>query len=385
MRKINQKRLFILLALTIVFLSFGLAIGQGTGPVFSLQLAPGLEFAQVVYVSDFDFYQQGATIFLFQATLDNTGKNAAQGYLVIEILRGSEVISRAQTNVFTISANEVISASNIQISNGVMTQSGDQINLDQTQTYAPGTEFENEVYSSGKLPKGEYQLVGRFRFNNDTQETIAPLLYLHVQNPSYIRPIMPGYNAGSGSVDIVYTQFPTFQFETDFDPNDVTVTEPPFLVSIYKKLDQHYSIDEVLTSTPQYEELTYQTVFPYQAFGVQPLEPGEYVWRVQLRYLTTSGTEVLESPVFVFQVEDPSKIGMFENEGVKEDLMQFLVQNNEDKDEAREIAQMLSDYKLISIKLNGKEISKEKFYEILDQYGSELKKISDLILTPTQQ
>ena len=360
--------------------SLGILYAQGNGPVLDVQLSPTLEFAQVVYTSDFDFYQQGATIYLFQAMLDNTGKPAVQGVLVFEIYRGPEIIARTTTTTFTLSANEVINVSNIQISNGVITQSGEELRLNESETFVPPDEFENEILSSGKLPRGDYQFISRFQFSGG--ESVAPLLSLNIQNPSYVRPIVPGYPAGSGSYDVVYSPFPTMQFESDFDPQ--VAVEPPFHVTVYKKLDQHNSIDEILTSTPYLDEYMYETVFPYPAYGVQPLEPGVYAWRIQLRYVTTSGYETLDSPVFLFRVEDPSLMGVFDNDELKDDILGFLNDTVEDRGQVRQITGALSDYKLISIKLNGQPISKQEFYELLGTYDFDTNKLSELNLTPTQ-
>ncbi len=368
--------IFIFLFTTLCTLSFA-------QPSLTLQLAPTLELAQVVYTSDFDFYQQGATKFLFQITLDNTGQAAVGGILVVEIRHGDEPIAQAQTTSFGLSANEFISVSNIDISNGYITQSGDEIRLDQSQTYAPTDQFENEVLGGGKLPRGSYQFIASFRYNND-QELFAPPIRLDILNPTFIRPIYPGFRAGSGSFDVVYSQFPTFQFESDFDP---TFTgEPPYHVQIFKKLDQHQSVDEILTSTPHYDvwKEAYETVFAYPPGGAVPLDPGVYVWRVQLNYITTSGSETIDSPVFAFRVEDPSNMSMYADESLKEDIMRFFLDLSEDKDKGREIAGMLSDYNLVAIRINGQEISKQQFYKILDNYDTEFRRLSELILTPTQ-
>ncbi len=139
--------IFIFLFATLCTLSFG----QSTGPQLDLQLAPTLELAQVVYTSDFDFYQQGATTFLFQITLIG-GNSPVDGLLVVEILQGDMILARAQTTSFRLLAGEPISASNIELSNGIITQSGDEIRLDEGQTSAPTDNFENEVLSGGKLP-----------------------------------------------------------------------------------------------------------------------------------------------------------------------------------------------------------------------------------------
>ncbi len=160
--------------------------------------------------------------------------------------------------------------------------------------------------------------------------------------------------------------------------------EPPFHVQIFKKLDQHHSVDEILTSTPHYDEWMYETVFAYPPGGVVPLDPGVYAWRIQLRYLTTSGSETIDSPVYAFRVEDPTNMSMYGDESLKEDIMRFFLDLSEDKDKGREVAEMLSDYNLVAIRLNGQEITKQRFYKILDEYDVEFRTLTELMLTPTQ-
>jgi hypothetical protein len=267
---------------------------------------------------------------------------------------------------------------------GFITPIGNEpIRFDKSNTTNPSTEFEDEVLSSGKLPSGTYEFIVKFRFNNDQNEASAPPVSITINNPTFIRPITPGTNAGSEFLETLYSQFPTFQFETDLDLNDPRfLTEPPFRVQIFKKLDQHASIDEVLTSQPHYDERHSNTVFPYPAAAAQPLNEGVYVWRVQMGLITSSGTEIIESPVFAFEIQDPSRLGELNDEGLKDDVMRIL----EDLlgNRGRQIANKLSDYKLKEIRVNGEPIDKKRLYEIIDGYEDSERLISDIFLKGTQ-
>jgi len=348
-------------------------------PRLELQLAPALSFAQIVYVSDFDFYQQGANQFLFQLTVDNSAGSQTSGILRFEIRRNDDLIAETETRLFTLSAGESFAVSNIELNAGYTTQSGDLIRFDKSKTTNPDPAFEDEVLSSGKLPKGNYQFLVKYLYGTD--ETTAPPQSIYINNPTFIRPVTPGTPRSSNYLEILYTQFPTFQFETDFDPT--FAVEAPFHVQIFKKLEQHGSFDEVLTSTPHYDEWMYETLFPYQVAGVQPLDPGVYVWRVQLRVVTSSGTETLESPLYTFRIEDPSKLGQFDDQGVKDEIMQLLIDLLGER--GREIARALSDYNLTAIRLNGETITKTQLYNVLDSYEGQLREISDIVLKGTQQ
>ncbi len=373
-----MKKIPVFICMILLFSFTHLSYGQG--PQLDLQLAPSLELAQVVYVSDFDLLRQGATQFLFRLTVDNSSSPSVNGRLRFEILRNDDILAAAETQDFTLPADQTFSASNIEMSNGyIIPGTTTEIRFNQTETTLPPGDFENEVFESGKLPKGNYRFIVKFRYNNGSNESTASAP-LYIYNPTYIQPITPGNQAGNRYIEILYTQFPTFQFESDFDPID---TSMPFHVQIFKKLDQHGSIDEALTSTPHYDEWIHQTVFPYPAAAALPLDPGVYLWRVQLELLTTSGTEIVESPVFAFRVEDPSKMGELSDEGIQEDILQILIDSIGDR--GRTIAQSLKDFTLKEIRVNGEVFTKKQFYEILDSYEGQTRSIKDIILMGTQE
>ena len=152
--------------LTIVLVSFLLLFGSAQAqPTLTFELAPSLVFAQIVYVSDFDFYQQGATQYLFQLTVQN--QNPVTGYLQFEIFRNADVLATTQSNVFSLLQNESFTVSNIELNAGYVTPIGQEpIRFDKSNTTNPSTDFEDEVLSSGKLPSGTYEFVIRFKFNH---------------------------------------------------------------------------------------------------------------------------------------------------------------------------------------------------------------------------
>ena len=373
------RRIPILVFIVFFLLLFGTSNAQ---PNLLFELAPSLYYAQIVYVSDFDFYQQGATQFLFQLTVQNT--NQVTGFLEFQILRNADILAETQSNIFTLRQNEAFTVSNIELNAGYVTPiGGEQIRFDKANTTNPSADFEDEVFSSGKLPNGTYEFVVKFKFNNGANETAAPPVQITISNPTFIRPITPGTNANGQFLETLYSQFPTFQFETDLDLNDPRfISEAPFRVQIFKKLDQHASVDEVLTSQPHYDERIPTTVFPYPAAAAQPLDEGVYLWRVEMTLVTSSGTEVIESPVFAFEIQDPSRMGELDDEGLKADVMRIL----EDLlgNRGKQIADQLSDYKLTAIRVNGETIDKKRLYEIIDGYQESERIISDILLKGTQ-
>jgi hypothetical protein len=375
----RKLRIIPITLLLVTFLFIGSSSAQ---PTLEFLLAPSLELAQIVYVSDFDFYQQGATQFLFQITVNN--RNPVTGYLIFEIYRNADLLAETRSNIFSLLQDESFTATNIELNAGFFTPLGNEpIQFDKTNTTNPPGEFEDEVLAGGRLPRGTYQFVVSFRFNNEQDQISAPPVAIYINNPSFIRPVMPGTRAGDQYLEILYTQFPIFQFETDLDlMNPIFLEQPPFHVQIFKKLDQHASIDEVLTTQPHYDEWMSNVVFPYPAAAAQTLDPGVYYWRVQLEMITSNGKEVIESPVYAFRVEDPSRLGEFNDEGLKDEILRLL----EDLlgEQGRNLAAALSDYNLKAIRVNGETITKKRLYEIIDGYQGEVRLISDIILKGTQ-
>jgi hypothetical protein len=98
--------------------------------------------------------------------------------------------------------------------------------------------------------------------------------------------------------------------------------------------------------------------------------------------VTSSGTEIIESPVFAFRVEDPSKLGEIGDEGTKEEVMRILEGLLGSK--GRNLAGAVSDYNLIAIRVNGETITKKKLYEIIEGYQGKERLINELILKGTQ-
>ena len=376
----NKKKIIFLSCLLLLFTFGDSAFSQ---PTISLQLAPSLELAQVIYVSDFGFVGDQVTKFLFQITIDNSGEPEVQGVVILELFHDEGLVADAATQPFTLPANAFLSASNLQLTDGyTIPGTGEVIKLDPQTVNYPTDEFENEVFTGNRLEKGTYKAILSFCYNNGQSQVSAPPQTITVNNPTFIRPITPGTTTRSGYQEILYTQFPTFQFETDFD--ETLSMEPPYHVQVYKKLDQNSSVDEVLNNQPHFDQWQFETNFQYPPAAVLPLTPGVYLWRIELRYLTSSGTETIPSPIAEFRVEDPSTLGQIDDQGVKDQLLQILIDVLGEK-RGREIALSVSDYNLIDIRLNGQSITTQEFYEILEGYEGEVRKISDISLYGTQQ
>lgn len=348
-----------------------------------LLLSPTLQNAKIVYISNFDLLREGAAQFLYQVTITNNSGQEQRGKLSFKVKRDDEDVISAMTREFRLpSQPSIISLNNIQLTMGYPLPNGDQIIYDEQNIQNPSNEFQDEVLQGGKLPDGRYILLTSFINTITNEEFPSPITTLEVMSSPYIFPIAPGSNDISNP-EIIYSQFPVFQFNTNLsDP--LALLDEPFLVQVYKKLDFHNSADEVLTTTPHLEYRTGRTIFQYpQGEGEQPLEPGSYLWRVQMILPTTHGTEIIQSPILAFNFMDPTNAGesMIEKATAEEvfRLLRYLLGQQADV-----YAQMLNGYSLKTIRINGETIKLTELFSRIMRYEGKVFRIEDLELFSSQ-
>lgn len=387
--KRNATRLYILLPLLLLFKPVQSQVA------LDLILSPKLQNAKVVYISSFDFLQQGAAEFLFQITIN--ADQDINGRIVFSVDRNGELLAEATTNDFVLPAG-ISTMNNIQLSNGyVFPANGARVQFDSQNIKSPDDDFEREVNQGGKLPAGRYQInVEFFRVENNVPDP-SPIGVgrdeIEVISGAYVLPVTPGREGDLSNPEIIYNEFPVFQFNTNvYDP--INLGEP-FEVEVYKVLpDQQASVDEVLTGTPYLRIITGQTLFQYpkaatdeSGFSIdeyQPLTVGTYVWRVILDLQTTSGIDRIYSPVFAFRLVDPSTVS---EDLVKQAtsaeilaLLRYLIGERAD-----EYINALSDYTLQEIRVNGTPIDIAGLYDRITQYTGKVIKVENIELLGTQE
>ena len=357
--------------------------------IVDITLSETITGSQVIYISDFDFLQKALEedyTHFFDVRLSNLnqiGTNRLQ--LRFQLERNNQRIAEAVTNPFDISGTtpDPDVFNNIDLNYTGVSIGDANVKYDRQNFYKPTDTFQNEVLKGGKLPRAVYIFrvcLLEYPSNNvidcDEEKIV-------ISNPTYIKPISPGNELGMGEPEVIYDEFPVFQFDTDLmEPH--TVPFPPFHVQVFKKLDYHGSIDEVLTGTPYLEDKTYYTGFNYEEIvGAQPLEPGIYAWRVNMVIQTSAGQEMTPSPVYVFEYKDVNDDSQnrVENEVVVDvgNLLRALVGNR-----AEVLIEKLQNYRLKEIRLNGDPISTTELYEIIDNYQGHLVEISELLLQSSQ-
>ena len=286
---------------------------------------------------------------------------------------------------------------NIQLSNGYEFIPGQPVRFNSQNITFPDDDFQKEVHQGGKLPSGRYQInVEFFHVENNVPDP-SPIGVgrdeIEVVSSAYVLPITPGREGDLSNPEIIYNEFPVFQFNTDiYDPLNLG---EPFEVEVYKVLsDQHTSVDEVLTSTPHLRIVTGQTLFQYpkaatdeSGFSIeeyQPLTVGTYVWRVILNLQTTNGIDRIYSPVFAFRLVDPSTVS---EDLVKQAtsaevlaILRYLIGERAD-----EFINALGDYMLEEIRVNGTPIDIPGLYDRITQYTGKVIKVQNIELLGSQE
>jgi hypothetical protein len=287
---------------------------------------------------------------------------------------------------------------NIQLSNGyVFPANNERVQFDNQNIDPPDDDFQQEINQGGKLPSGRYQIVVEFfRVENNIPDP-SPIGIgrdeIEVVSGAYVIPVTPGREGALTNPDIIYNEFPVFQFNTDIiDPLGLG---EPFEVEVYKVLsDQHTSVDDVLSSTPHLRLMTGQTLFQYPKAATdeagftideyQPLELGTYIWRVILNLQTTSGIDRIYSPIFAFKLVDPSTVSedLVKQATATEVLMilRYLIGERAD-----EYINILSNYMLQEIRVDGSPIEISGLYDRINQYTGKVIKIEYIELLGKQE
>jgi len=176
--------------------------------------------------------------------------------------------------------------------------------------------------TGGKLPAGSYVFTLNITDQNDIFKK-GQTQTIEVSNPSTLDLISPG-----GELEDKFeiaTPLPTFQWESiDFMWSKSNCSQCGYSIRVAEyDATKHNSVDQALKdranlpypdnggyyqlpSTPVVIELglySAGTIFQYPLTGARPLEAGKtYVWQIKKTYPTTSGSEVVSSPIFAFKI-----------------------------------------------------------------------------------
>lgn len=367
----------LLKGLTILILFSLTSFVSAQGVTLQIIPDPRLDHSQIIYLSDFDFLEEGdiaEKLFTILIISDQTYKNSI---MRVELIKGMDLLAFLETKPFDLPAgtNDVtnldFSQGSFRLDNGTevyIRDSGIADNL--------VDDLSKELYSSGKLPVGSYHLKVKMRSQSfpGPVETEHPFI---ITNPTMISLVSPGSEIGLGPPQEIFTQFPVFQWNGN---------SGEYQVVVFEKKNEFESLDDVLNSFPNWEserisDLSVQ--YPNVSTGNNPVLPLEfgntYYWLVKAFVQTSSGENEILSEIWQFSVVDPTKMIQTADDLAIEDL-QRLLRDLLGTQQAEEIAKNVSDFHLKSIRINGRPITVQELYQIIDQYRGQDLQILDLIM-----
>ena len=167
--------------------------------------------------------------------------------------------------------------------------------------------------TTGKLPDGEYRFELK-TFSGTTDFDLSPsdekIETIIVETPSGVNLESPGGSLADTSFNIVYTTFPSFNWNKGYCNNCET-----YIRVAQFKPEYHSSLEEALLDertlpfdqSKEWMKLQNVSTYQYPTGGVRPLENGKiYVWQIKTMVPTTDGMEDEVSEIYAFKIADPS-------------------------------------------------------------------------------
>lgn len=209
-----------------------------------------------------------------------------------------------------------------QTMKGIYTTDGRQLDISVDHLEQELESLQSIILSTGgKLPAGSYVFTLNIT-DKDGAFLKGQTQTIEVSNPSTLELISPGGDLEDNFE--IATPLPTFQWESiDFMWSKINCPECGYSIRVAEyDATRHNSADQALKDLANlpypdnggYYQLpsseisgtglfTAGTIFQYPLTGVKPLEPGKtYVWQVVKTFPTTSGSEVVSSPIFAFKI-----------------------------------------------------------------------------------
>ena len=178
------------------------------------------------------------------------------------------------------------------------------------------TKYDNvlsSIMTTGKLPDGEYRFELK-TFSGTTDFDLSPsdekIETIIVETPSGVNLESPGGSLADTSFNIVYTTFPSFNWNKGYCNNCETyIRVAQFKPEYHSSLEEALRDERTLPFDQSKEWMKLQNVSTYQypTGGVRPLENGKiYVWQIKTMVPTTDGIEDEVSEIYAFKIADPS-------------------------------------------------------------------------------
>lgn len=377
---VMRKHSFLLLPLISLFLVIG-SYAQNSPRLVVRIINPKIE---AIFVSDLDVLQLAEGNDFFIIGIFNPSDQTFRGNrLVLRFLKDGKLIARAESEPFSIpSLTPGKFATNVDLASGFFNLSDENepeynIRFRDSKIVTDQVEnLEQNVLSSGKVPVGRYRLEAILEGAafGTIDEKFDEFV---ITNPSFVQLVSPGKAAGFGLVEEIYSEFPVFQWNGN---------GREYQVLVFEKKYRYQTLDNVLNSTPNWVSEPLQGLsaqYP-QSSGdadgvVIPLQYGKtYYWMVKMFVATSAGKESINSEIWEFKLVDPMTLGTEQGKIARNELIEFLRDLLGPR--AEELAKQLADYNVKRISVNGREISIQELYQLINEYRTKNIEVFDVIL-----
>lgn len=239
----------------------------------------------VLFLNDLDLTNINNTPVIFGITISNNFPNSVEIVMKLGVDWNAQNIIEGTTHPFMIPPGVTYLTN--QDFGTKCTFSQTNINLG---------ELEDIVYSSGKLPEGEYEFFVQvvYQQNVDDEDRVT----LHISNPPTVLDLLsPGQPAESIDLPEIYTTLPFFLWHSNASS---------FRITICEKLPTNSSPHDVMNNDPRMQATVNDiTFFPYPSSGVRYLQPGKtYYWQVVAITESSDGPIELESEIWGFKISN---------------------------------------------------------------------------------
>jgi len=333
----------------------------------------GLSQYQAVYLADLDFLQVGSSQELFKVVLSKDTGAIRDAVIRFDFNLDGKSIAYAQTKPFVLpEAPGSWPFSNKDLSQGYFIKD-EKIEIAESGVSEVADNIKSEIFASSQLPVGSYVLVSRISFtdvNNTPGESVDTQVFT-ISNPSMLNLVSPGVVLNSGFKYEVYTDQPLFQWNGNSGEYEVVV---------FKKESEFNSAEDILNSEEIWNSGRISSLsVQYPTASAYPLEFGQtYVWLVKSFIKTSAGENAVNSELWEFTLQDPSKAAQTEQGVAKQELESLLRQLM--GDDADGVIRQIDDLNLKTIRVNGSTISVKELYDYLEKYRNEKHQISDLLI-----
>jgi len=242
----------------------------------------------VIFLNDLDLTNLDAAPILFGITITNYFSVPIEIIMRIGVIRDGHTLIEGTTYSFSVLPG-VTYLNNRDLEN----------KYPLSQSHIDLGELENIVYSTGKLPLGEYIFFVEVEYQDKNIAAYDEKTLSITDSPTVLDLLSPGQPAETGNVMEIYTTAPFFLWHSNASK---------FRITICEKLPTNTSPADVMYNEPwmqdNFDNLTF---FPYPSSEVRPLLPGKtYYWQIVAITESSDGPIELESEIWGFKISNLS-------------------------------------------------------------------------------